>query len=80
MRRRGRPRVRGCKAMMNNWVQTGAHLEQMRERGSSVILNWGEDTNCWECSWITSGKRYTGVSTNPHEAVRLALLKFVEAP
>lgn len=65
--------------MSDNWQITGEHLDRMKERGSSVILNWGEDTNCWECSWITSGKRYVGVSTSPHEAVRLALLRLVEA-
>ena len=40
-------------------------LEYMRAHGSSVLLNWGEDTTLWECSWITGGDRYTGW-TNHH--------------
>jgi hypothetical protein len=37
-------------------------LELMRRNGSSVTLNWGEDTGQWECSWITGGKRFTYTS------------------
>jgi hypothetical protein len=33
-------------------------LDKMTQEGSSVLLNWGEDTNNWECSWITGGRRY----------------------
>ena len=32
----------------------------MQAHGSSVTLNYGEDTDYWECSWITSGKRFSG--------------------
>lgn len=39
-------------------------LEYMGQHGSSVTVNWGEDTGAWEVSWITDGKRYTGVSAN----------------
>lgn len=35
-----------------------AILGRMQQMGSSVDLNWGEDTGTWECSWISSGKRY----------------------
>ena len=42
----------------------------MREHGSSVLLNWGEDDNLWECSWITGGDRYSGYSKFIDEAVR----------
>jgi hypothetical protein len=38
-------------------------LEWMKTNGSSVLLNWGEDTNAWECSWISGGKRFTGCQT-----------------
>lgn len=34
-------------------------LQEMAEQGTSVLLNWGEDTHNWECSWITSSKQYT---------------------
>ena len=50
-------------------------LNYMRERGSSLILNWGEDNNLWECSWITGGKRYCGYSTYPIVALEQALTK-----
>ena len=44
-------------------------LFEMSRQGSSVLLNWGEDNNLWECSWITGGKRYTGFSQFPDLAV-----------
>jgi hypothetical protein len=44
-------------------------LEFMRERGSSISLNWGEGTDCWECAWITGGNRYFGVNSSLFEAV-----------
>lgn len=47
-------------------------LAFMRQHGSSVVLNWGEDNDLWECSWITSGKRYTGFSRDPLEAITQA--------
>jgi hypothetical protein len=37
-------------------------LRAMKAAGNSLVLSWGEDTGLWECSWITSGKRYVGVS------------------
>lgn len=37
-------------------------IDFLKQRGSSLILNWGEDNDCWEVDWITSGKRYRGVS------------------
>ena len=47
----------------------------MRELGSSVLLNWGEDDNLWECSWITGGKRYTSTSSYMTGAIVGSLLK-----
>ena len=44
-------------------------LTEMQEHVSSVALNWVEDTNAWECSWITGGERFTGVSTDAVRAV-----------
>lgn len=35
-------------------------LEWMTQNGQSLVLNWGEDNNLWECCWIgANGKRYT---------------------
>ncbi len=50
-------------------------LSYMQRRGSSVILNWGEDDEQWECSWITDGKRYTAFSGSPTQAARDCLVK-----
>jgi hypothetical protein len=50
-------------------------LVWMKEQGSSVLLNWGEDDNCWECSWITSGERMTGVDKNMTSAIVCCLLR-----
>jgi hypothetical protein len=46
-----------------------ARLEEMKAKGSSIVLNWAEDDNLWECSWISSGKRYTGF----HQDLRMAI-------
>ena len=46
----------------------------MAEKGSSVLLNWGEDDGLWECSWITGGKRFTGYSSeSPFKAISIAV-------
>ncbi|MGA9772337.1 MAG: hypothetical protein WBV94_25110 [Blastocatellia bacterium] len=49
-------------------------LNFMRETGSSVQLNWGEDNNLWELSWITGGKRITALSKDKVLAVKYALV------
>ena len=54
-------------------------LLNMKEHGQSVTLNWGEDNGLWECSWITSGKRYSGFSDNMLSAVLTAYMKAIEA-
>ena len=54
---------------------TDSLLLGMQAMGSSVDLNWDEDTDLWECSWITSGERFTGFSKNPNTAARQAVLK-----
>lgn len=56
-----------------------ALVEYMRSHGSSVDLNWGEDTGCWECSWITGGERYTGAAMRPQVAVCLAAVAAINA-
>ena len=52
-------------------------LQHLQERGSSVTLNWGEDTDLWECSFISGGVRYTAHSLHPEQAVRDAWKKAV---
>lgn len=48
-------------------------LEWMADGGSSVLVNFGEDTGAWECSWITGGIRFTGV----HGLIRNAVLESI---
>jgi hypothetical protein len=50
-------------------MDTLDRIESMRSQGQSLTLRWGEDTDAWEVSWITSGERFTSVSRN----LRLAL-------
>ena len=45
------------------------YLHAMRSLGSSVSLTWGEDDGLWECSWITSGQRYTATNSQLYWAV-----------
>lgn len=44
------------------------YLAYMKERGSSLTLDWGEDSDMWECSWISGGDRFTGVARSPLRA------------
>lgn len=34
---------------------------ELKRDGSSLIMNWGEDTDCWEVAWITGGVRFVAV-------------------
>lgn len=54
-------------------------LEFMRRSGSSVLLNWGEDNDAWECSWISDGIRYSGFSATMGDAVHQALRAGIES-
>lgn len=53
----------------------GDTLMAMAKHGSSVLLNWGEDDNLWECSWISSGIRFTGYGLVPEIALSECLAK-----
>lgn len=46
-------------------------------KGQSMVLNYGEDTQGWECSFIVGGKRYTSVRSIITHAICLAALKAV---
>ena len=50
-------------------------LEWMAAHGQSVDLNYGEDDQHWECSWITGDKRFTGVRIRIQDAVKDSLGK-----
>ena len=52
-------------------------LEEMSEHGQSVMLSFGEDNGCWECSWITGGKRFTGYGADANQSVRSAINKML---
>ena len=39
-------------------------LMELKAKGSSLILNWGEETDCWEVSFITREERYYAVNTH----------------
>jgi hypothetical protein len=47
----------------------------MQAQGSSFTLNWGEDNDQWECSWITSGTRYTAFGGTMQAAISRVALK-----
>lgn len=54
-------------------------LADMTKSGQSLILNWGEDDNLWECSWIAGhGVRYTGWDTDLRRSVIDCLVKAKE--
>ncbi len=60
-----------CRAFHAGEVTLEDTLADMKEDSCSVSLSWCEDDrDCWECSWIVGGKRYTSM----HETVRLAVL------
>ena len=44
----------------------------MADKGSSVVLDYGEDTGQWEASWITGGNRYVGVNRDVEDALEEA--------
>jgi hypothetical protein len=45
-------------------------VNEMKQCGSSLCIDWGEDTDRWEVSWITSGVRYTAVGQFMQDTVR----------
>jgi hypothetical protein len=53
-------------------------IEWMKARGSSLTLNWGEDNNLWEVSWISSGNRLCGFHTDLKLAVCICALAAAE--
>ena len=54
-------------------------LRFMAAGGSSVTLNYGEDSGNWECSWISGGRRFTEFARDPGVAAMLVLRKVKEA-
>ena len=50
-------------------------IAAMQFNGSSIVLNWGDDNNLWEVSWITGGERFCGFSTDLLTAIKEAVSK-----
>lgn len=48
-------------------------IEHMINHGSSLNMNWGEDTGGYEVDWITSGKRFHGYDRNLTKAMEQAI-------
>lgn len=50
-------------------------IEHLRQTGSSLIMNWGEDANSvWEVCWITGGERFCGFHSDLARALDIAEL------
>lgn len=49
--------------------ETFSVLQAMQHLGSSVMLAWDEESGEWECSWITSGRRYTAFAPSYVNAI-----------
>lgn len=58
---------------------TSARIEYLKNHGSSLVLDWGEDTGQWEVSWITSGRRFFAESSDLGYALEQADAKAREA-
>lgn len=54
-------------------------LSLMQAHGSSVVLNYGEDNDAWECSWIVEGRRITDFGRNADVAVCRVLARIRDA-
>ncbi len=54
-------------------------LREMKEGSSSVLLNWGEEDELWECSWIVGGVRYTAHHPQPRTAILGAIVECTKA-
>lgn len=53
-------------------------LDYLVAKGSSVTLNWGEDTGAWEATWISGGVRHGGVGAAPQQAIFDLLTKVID--
>lgn len=54
-------------------------LAYMQQHGQSVLLNWGEDNNLWECAWISGGDRTVEFSSrDAASAARTCLWSVME--
>lgn len=54
--------------MSREWYPSVLHhnkiaeiILQLKQHGSSLVLNWGEDDDCWEVAFISGGVRYVSV-------------------
>ena len=44
-------------------------LGKLQKCGSSIFLNWGEDTNGWEVSVVSSGRRFVFCASDLGDAI-----------
>jgi len=49
-------------------------LLHLKKISSSVSINWGEDTDLWECSAVSGGQRFT----INHASARIAAFELLE--
>lgn len=54
-------------------------LLRWMQSGQRVTLTWDEDTELWECAWVTGGKRYTAFSQFPMHAANEAAWAAIHA-
>ena len=57
------------------YMDTEPLIRWMQRHGSSLILNWGEDTGNWEVAWISGGKRFVGVDPVMRRAMESVIMK-----
>lgn len=57
-----------CKALSSD--SAIGTLGWMAAHGQSVVLNYGEDNQQWECSWITGDERYTAIRAEIPDAIK----------
>lgn len=48
----------------------GAYLERLKKHGTSIAIEWGEDDDVWQVTWITGGvRRYIARDTDLEQAL-----------
>jgi hypothetical protein len=60
------------------WNAAGSVLHFMAAHGSSLTLDWGEETAAWECAWVTGGTRFVGHGDTAMLAICRAAMEAME--
>lgn len=50
-------------------------IAELKDDGSSLIMNWGEDTGQWECAWITGGIRFVSIGPDLTQTLKACRAK-----